>query len=47
MLLLDESFAGLNPSEQNELIDIIRKMQGQGDNDHGHRTSYEGDHVPF
>jgi branched-chain amino acid transport system ATP-binding protein len=25
MLLLDESFAGLNPSEQNELIDIIRQ----------------------
>jgi len=28
LLLLDESFAGLNPSEQNELIDIIRKVQG-------------------
>ena len=25
MLLLDESFAGLNPSEQNELIEIIER----------------------
>jgi branched-chain amino acid transport system ATP-binding protein len=30
MLLLDESFAGLNPFEQNELIDIIRKVKGKG-----------------
>ena len=30
MLLLDESFAGLNPSEQNELIDIIRKIKTKG-----------------
>ncbi len=30
MLLLDESFAGLNPSEQNELIDIIRKVKARG-----------------
>jgi branched-chain amino acid transport system ATP-binding protein len=30
MLLLDESFAGLNPSEQNELIDIIRKVKTKG-----------------
>ncbi len=30
LLLLDESFAGLNPSEQNELIDIIRKVNGKG-----------------
>jgi len=30
LLLLDESFAGLNPSEQNELIDIIRKVKGKG-----------------
>jgi branched-chain amino acid transport system ATP-binding protein len=30
MLLLDESFAGLNPSEQNELIDIIRKVKAKG-----------------
>ncbi len=30
MLLLDESFAGLNPSEQNELIDIIRQIRAQG-----------------
>jgi branched-chain amino acid transport system ATP-binding protein len=30
MLLLDESFAGLNPSEQNELIEIIRKVRADG-----------------
>ena len=30
MILLDESFAGLNPSEQNELIDIIRKVKAKG-----------------
>ncbi len=30
MLLLDESFAGLNPSEQNELIQIIRKVRANG-----------------
>jgi branched-chain amino acid transport system ATP-binding protein len=30
LLLLDESFAGLNPSEQNELIDIIKKVKGKG-----------------
>jgi branched-chain amino acid transport system ATP-binding protein len=30
MLLLDESFAGLNPSEQNELIDIIRQIRARG-----------------
>jgi branched-chain amino acid transport system ATP-binding protein len=30
MLLLDESFAGLNPSEQNELIDIIRSVKAKG-----------------
>ena len=30
MLLLDESFAGLNPSEQNELIDIIRQIRTKG-----------------
>jgi branched-chain amino acid transport system ATP-binding protein len=30
MLLLDESFAGLNPSEQNELIEIIRKVREKG-----------------
>ena len=30
MLLLDESFAGLNPSEQNELIDIIKKVKAEG-----------------
>jgi branched-chain amino acid transport system ATP-binding protein len=30
MLLLDESFAGLNPFEQNELIDIIRKVKAKG-----------------
>ena len=30
MLLLDESFAGLNPSEQNELIEIIRKVRTNG-----------------
>jgi branched-chain amino acid transport system ATP-binding protein len=30
LLLLDESFAGLNPSEQNELIDIIRKVKSKG-----------------
>ena len=27
MLLLDESFAGLNPSEQNDLVEIIRKVR--------------------
>jgi branched-chain amino acid transport system ATP-binding protein len=30
MLLLDESFAGLNPSEQNELVEIIRKVREKG-----------------
>jgi len=30
MLLLDESFAGLNPSEQNDLIDIIRQIRAKG-----------------
>jgi branched-chain amino acid transport system ATP-binding protein len=30
MLLLDESFAGLNPSEQNELIEIIQKVREKG-----------------
>lgn len=30
ILLLDESFAGLNPSEQNDLIEIIRKVRASG-----------------
>jgi len=30
MLLLDESFAGLNPSELNESIEIIRKIRAKG-----------------
>ena len=30
MLLLDESFAGLNPSEQNDLIEIIRRVRERG-----------------
>lgn len=30
LLLLDESFAGLNPSELNESIDIIRKIKAKG-----------------
>ena len=30
MLLLDESFAGLNPSEQNDLIDMIRSVKAKG-----------------
>jgi len=30
MLLLDESFAGLNPSEQNELVQIIRDIRARG-----------------
>ena len=30
MLLLDESFAGLNPSELNESIEIIRKIKERG-----------------
>ncbi len=30
MLLLDESFAGLNPSEHNELIAIIRQIREKG-----------------
>ncbi len=30
MLLLDESFAGLNPSELNESIEIIRKINAKG-----------------
>ena len=30
MLLLDESFAGLNPTELNESIDIIKKIKAQG-----------------
>ncbi len=30
LLLLDESFAGLNPSEENELIGVIRKVRDKG-----------------
>jgi branched-chain amino acid transport system ATP-binding protein len=30
ILLLDESFAGLNPSEQNEMVEIIRKVREKG-----------------
>jgi len=30
MLLLDESFAGLNPSEQNDLVEIIQKVRKRG-----------------
>jgi branched-chain amino acid transport system ATP-binding protein len=30
MLMLDESFAGLNPSELNESVDIIRKIKAKG-----------------
>ncbi len=30
LLLLDESFAGLNPSEHDESIDIIRKIREEG-----------------
>ena len=30
MLLLDESFAGLNPSELNESVDIIHKIKAKG-----------------
>jgi branched-chain amino acid transport system ATP-binding protein len=30
LLLLDESFAGLNPSELNESIDIVRKIKQKG-----------------
>lgn len=30
LILLDESFAGLNPTEQNESIDIIRKIKEIG-----------------
>jgi branched-chain amino acid transport system ATP-binding protein len=30
MLLLDESFAGLNPAEQNDLVEIIRKVRERG-----------------
>jgi len=30
LLLLDESFAGLNPSELNESIEIIRKIKEKG-----------------
>lgn len=30
MLLLDESFAGLNPSELNESIEIIKKIKARG-----------------
>ena len=30
MLLLDESFGGLNPAEQNELIDMVRKIKANG-----------------
>ncbi len=30
MLLLDESFAGLNPAEQNEVIEIIRNVREKG-----------------
>jgi len=30
LLLLDESFAGLNPSELNESIDVVRKIREKG-----------------
>ncbi len=30
LILLDESFAGLNPSEENELIGVIRKIRDKG-----------------
>jgi branched-chain amino acid transport system ATP-binding protein len=30
LLLLDESFAGLNPSEQNDMIDMIRRIRTRG-----------------
>jgi len=30
MLLLDESFGGLNPAEQDELIDMVRKIKANG-----------------
>lgn len=30
LILLDESFAGLNPTEQNESIDIVRKIKDIG-----------------
>jgi branched-chain amino acid transport system ATP-binding protein len=30
LLLLDESFAGLNPTELNESIEIIRKIKEKG-----------------
>jgi len=30
ILLLDESFAGLNPSEQNDVMEIIRKVRASG-----------------
>jgi branched-chain amino acid transport system ATP-binding protein len=30
LLLLDESFAGLNPTEQNESIEIIKKIKDRG-----------------
>jgi branched-chain amino acid transport system ATP-binding protein len=30
MILLDESFAGLNPTEQNECADIIKRIQASG-----------------
>lgn len=30
MILLDESFAGLNPTEQNECVDIIKRIKGNG-----------------
>ncbi len=30
LLLLDESFAGLNPAEQNECIEIIKKIHSRG-----------------
>jgi branched-chain amino acid transport system ATP-binding protein len=30
VIMLDESFAGLNPTEQNECMEIIKKIQGKG-----------------
>jgi branched-chain amino acid transport system ATP-binding protein len=30
LLLLDESFAGLNPSEQNEMMDMIQRIRARG-----------------
>ncbi len=47
LILLDESFAGLNPTEINEQIEIVRRDKRERNHDPDHRASHESDHVHF